>query len=217
MSARPRTDASASIVATEFVWDTDEHTEVHRFVTAPILALLSGTGARTVLDLGCGNGSLTALVARAGYAVTGLDHSQSGVRLAANRYPEASFEQQDLVEPLPEDHIGQYDAVISVEVVEHLLLPRRLIDNAFSALRPGGMLIVTTPYHGYWKNLALALTNRFDSHWHPLRDYGHVKFFSLRTLRQLLVEHGFSEPGLTTVGRIPVLARSIIASAIKPR
>jgi 2-polyprenyl-3-methyl-5-hydroxy-6-metoxy-1,4-benzoquinol methylase len=215
MSARPQTDSSASIAAQEFVWDTKEHTEVHRFVTQPILRRLRRSNVSTVLDLGCGNGSLTARLAREGFSVTGLDHSESGIELAARFHPQANFEQHDLGLPLPAMHAGRYDAVVSVEVIEHLLLPRRLLENARFSLKAGGLLIVTTPYHGYLKNLALALTDRFDDHWHALRDYGHVKFFSRNTLRQLLAEQGFTDIDLTTVGRVPALARSMIACAVK--
>jgi 2-polyprenyl-6-hydroxyphenyl methylase/3-demethylubiquinone-9 3-methyltransferase len=75
---------------------------------------------------------------------------------------------------------------------------------------------MSTPYHGYWKNLALALTNKFDAHWHPLRDFGHVKFFSRATLSQLASEAGFSVTDFLRVGRIPVLACSMILVALKP-
>lgn len=216
MSARPQTDVAASISAPEFVWDTEEHTEVHGYVAAPIIGSLRQARAQTVLDLGCGNGALTGRLALEGFTATGLDHSQSGIDIAARRHPRARFERHDVSEPLASHHAGRYDAVIAVEVIEHLLLPRRLLQGASLALKPGGLLVVTTPFHGYWKNLALALTGRFDAHWHPLRDYGHVKFFSRDTLSQLIQEQGFMAIRLSTVGRIPPLARSMIATAAKP-
>ncbi len=216
MSARPATDVADSIAAPEFVWNTDEHTEVHRFVAKPILDQLHRHKVNTVLDLGCGNGSLTAHIAQCGFTITGLDHSQTGIDFARRRYPDTHFARHDLADTLPFQHVGRYDAVISVEVIEHLLLPRKLLESARNALVPGGLLIVSTPYHGYWKNMALALTNSFDAHWHPLRDYGHVKFFSRRTLSQLIGEQGFTVLDYSTVGRIPALARSMIVSARSP-
>ena len=169
-----------------------------------------------MLDLGCGNGSFTAFLAASGFTVTGLDHSSTGIEIAARKHPHAEFAQHDLTQPLPAAYHGKYDAVVSVEVIEHLLLPRRLMENALKALKPGGLLILTTPYHGYWKNLALALTGKFDAHWHPLRDYGHVKFFSKSTILALFREFALQDIRFQTVGRIPVFARSMIISGIKP-
>jgi len=103
-----------------------------------------------------------------------------------------------------------------VEVIEHLLLPRRLVEAALSALRPGGLVVLTTPYHGYLKNLALALSNGFDAHWHPLRDFGHVKFFSRHTLLALLEEYGLRALRFSTAGRVPLLAKSMIVSGTAP-
>jgi 2-polyprenyl-6-hydroxyphenyl methylase/3-demethylubiquinone-9 3-methyltransferase len=75
---------------------------------------------------------------------------------------------------------------------------------------------VTTPYHGYLKNLALAVTGSFDQHWAPLRDYGHVKFFSRRTLTQLFEEFGYTDISFRTAGRVPPLAKSMVVTGIKP-
>ena len=169
------------------------------------------------MDLGCGNGSFTALVAKNGYEVAGLDHSISGIELAKKQFPNVQFEQHDISQFLPQEHVGKYDALVSLEVIEHLLLPRKLMENALIALRPGGLLILSTPYHGYWKNLALALTNKFDAHWHPLRDFGHIKFFSKATIMQLFIEFGFEHIKFKAAGRIPPLASSMIISANKPK
>jgi 2-polyprenyl-3-methyl-5-hydroxy-6-metoxy-1,4-benzoquinol methylase len=217
MISRPHTDTFNSVAASEFVWDNADATAIHHFVAMPILRLLRHHGARTILDLGCGNGSFSAHIAEQGFEVTGLDHSHSGIAAASLRHPGVTFARHDLSDSLPDMFDQQFDCVISVEVIEHLLLPRNLIESAKKALKPGGMLIVTTPYHGYLKNLALALINGFDNHWHPLRDFGHVKFFSRRTLLQLLAEQGLLNHTFHTVGRIPAFARSMIVSGVKAK
>lgn len=217
MTATPKTDRETSSAADEFVWDTGEHTETHRYITKPITEQLRAHKAAMVLDLGCGNGSFSALMASSGFIVTGLDHSSSGIQIASNQHPTVTFAQHDITQPLPDRYQGKFDAVVSTEVIEHLLLPRRLMQNALNALKPGGLLILTTPYHGYWKNLALAVMNKFDSHWHPLRDYGHIKFFSKSTVLALFKEYALQDIQFQTVGRIPALARSMIISAVKPQ
>ena len=68
----------------------------------------------------------------------------------------------------------------------------------------------------YWKNPALALTGRMDRHFTALWDHGHIKFWSMRTLGALLTEAGFVDVRFERVGRVPALAKSMIAIARKP-
>ncbi len=81
----------------------------------------------------------------------------------------------------------------------------------------GGAAVVSTPYHGYWKNLALAVSGKMDAHFTALWDHGHIKFWSEKTLRVLLEEAGFRDIRFRRVGRVPALAKSMIAVARKPR
>ncbi len=84
---------------------------------------------------------------------------------------------------------------------------------AKQCLHPGGTLIVTTPYHGYFKNLALALTGKLDSHFTTLWDGGHIKFFSVSTLSELVTAEGFTLREFQFAGRIPYLWKSMICAA----
>jgi 2-polyprenyl-6-hydroxyphenyl methylase/3-demethylubiquinone-9 3-methyltransferase len=70
--------------------------------------------------------------------------------------------------------------------------------------------IISTPYHGYWKNLALALTGQMDRHFTALWDGGHVKFWSVKTLSQLFAEQSLFPTRIIRVGRIPCLAKSMV-------
>jgi 2-polyprenyl-6-hydroxyphenyl methylase/3-demethylubiquinone-9 3-methyltransferase len=210
MRETTRTDALRSIQSAEYCWDIDGHAESHDYLLKPVLALLRQYGAKRVLDLGCGNGSFSARLASHGFEVTGVDFSASGIARARGNFPSLHFEQHDLQQPLDAGYSRRFDAVVSTEVIEHLLLPRMVMHNAQRALRPGGHLIVTTPFHGYAKNLLLALTNGFDGHWHPLRDYGHIKFFSRATLTQLFIESGFSDLRFSTAGRFAPLGKSMV-------
>ena len=80
----------------------------------------------------------------------------------------------------------------------------------------GGTAILSTPYHGYWKNLALALSGQMDRHFTALWDHGHIKFWSMRTLTILLEAAGFHDIRFERVGRIPPLAKAMIAVARRP-
>jgi hypothetical protein len=61
----------------------------------------------------------------------------------------------------------------------------------------------------------MALTGKMDNHFTALWDYGHIKFWSIKTLQQLLEEAGFMNIRFRRVGRIPALAKSMIAVAMK--
>jgi 2-polyprenyl-6-hydroxyphenyl methylase/3-demethylubiquinone-9 3-methyltransferase len=84
-------------------------------------------------------------------------------------------------------------------------------------LTEGGTAIISTPYHGYLKNLTIALLGKYDAHHNPLWDHGHIKFWSPSTLGTLLEETGFQDVSFARVGRVPPLAKSMIAVAHKPQ
>ena len=76
-----------------------------------------------------------------------------------------------------------------------------------------GRLILSTPYHGYLKNVALAVSGRLDAHHTVLWDGGHIKFFSRRTLEEMLRQGGFKPLEFVGAGRLPYLWKSMVISA----
>jgi len=103
-----------------------------------------------------------------------------------------------------------FDVVISTEVIEHLYDPTKLFQFARGVLKPDGHLLVSTPYHGYWKNLALSVADKWDFHHHPARFGGHIKFWSRKTLSEMFVNFGFMVGEFRGVGRTPWLWNSMI-------
>ena len=186
------------------------------YVTPRVVALCRAAGARRVLDLGCGNGVLCDELKRAGFDVMGCDPSVSGIREAQAAFPGIRFQTLSVDDPPESLAGGPFDAVVATEVIEHLYLPRHLPRFARAVLRPGGSLIVSTPYHGYWKNLLLALSGKWDFHHHPWLDGGHVKFWSRATLSALLAEEGFVVNEFHGAGRFAPIWRSMILVARKP-
>ena len=169
-----------------------------------------------LFDLGCGNGSVGAQLAEHGWSVTGVDPSSEGIKQAREAYPHLRFDEGSAYDQLATKY-GQFSVVISLEVVEHVYAPRDYAKTLFNLVEPGGTAIVSTPYHGYFKNLALAVTGKMDRHFTALWDHGHIKFWSIPTLTALLTEVGFQDIRFHRVGRVPALAKSMIAVAEKPR
>jgi 2-polyprenyl-3-methyl-5-hydroxy-6-metoxy-1,4-benzoquinol methylase len=173
-------------------------------------------GIHHVLDAGCGNGDLAARLAAEGYCMSGFDISSSGLEHARRASPGLRFEHISGYDDLRSRFGACFDACVCVEVIEHVYDPRRFARRLYEVLRPGGRLILTTPYHGYLKNLALAAAGKLDDHFTALWDGGHIKFWSRATLSQLLVETGFRDIGFEGAGRIPFLWKSMILVARKP-
>lgn len=168
-----------------------------------------------IFDLGCGNGSMAHALSRLGYDVTGIDPSREGIEQAQRAYPSLRLDMGSAYDDLAGKY-GRFPAVISLEVVEHLYAPRTFAAHLFDLLEPGGTAIVSTPYHGYLKNLVLAATGKMDAHFTALWDHGHIKFWSMRTLGALLREAGFIDLRFHRVGRVPALAKSMIVVAQRP-
>ncbi len=175
------------------------------------------TGDRRVFDLGCGNGALAAALEERSYDVTGVDPSEAGIREAKEAYPGLDVHVGSAYDDL-EAQYGSFPAVVSLEVVEHVYYPRKYAACVYDLLeRGGGVAVLSTPYHGYLKNLAMALLGKIGTtHYSPLWTHGHIKIWSPSTLHQLLEETGFRDIQFRRVGRIPPLAKSMIAIAKKP-
>jgi 2-polyprenyl-3-methyl-5-hydroxy-6-metoxy-1,4-benzoquinol methylase len=212
---RTKSDRETSLSAKEFVWDIAQMTQAGQMIAPALLAHARVLKPRYTLDLGCGNGALAGWLAHHGFLIRGTDMSESGMAMARQTYPAVTFFRSEMGEPLPIQEHRKYDLVICTEVIEHLPFPRQIFARAREALAPGGCLLLTTPYHGYLKNLAIALIGRSDEHWHPLRDFGHVKFFSIQTLRRLFEQEGFTVTEVARMGRISPFAKSMMFTGKK--
>jgi 2-polyprenyl-6-hydroxyphenyl methylase/3-demethylubiquinone-9 3-methyltransferase len=165
---------------------------------------------RRAFDLGCGNGATCGMLSDLGFAVTGVDTSESGIAQARSAYPTVRACVGSAYDDLAATY-GTFPLVVSLEVIEHCMDPRAFAKTFLSLIAPEGVGFLSTPYHSYLKNLALAVSGKLDRHFTALWDGGHVKFFSVNTLDQLLREAGARDISFLRVGRVPILAKSMVA------
>ncbi|MCM8776396.1 MAG: class I SAM-dependent methyltransferase [Candidatus Omnitrophica bacterium] len=172
---------------------------------------------KKICELGCGNGYLANFLAPFGYDVTGVDLSKSGIEQAHKHYEKAAKFLWADIKPNLCQQLGSnaFDLVIAKEVIEHLYRPSDLIKTAQLLLKPNGYLLLTTPYHGYLKNLLINIAGLTDSHFNPLWDCGHIKFFSVKTLTALVHQYNFQIISFKFWGRLPWLWKSMICIAEK--
>jgi SAM-dependent methyltransferase len=137
------------------------------------------------LDLGCGDGRLTAEL-RAD-RISAADPSPVALERARRTLPDAEMVELTPDAPLPLADTA-FDLVLCAATIEHVRDVQLLLSEVRRVLRPGGALAMTTPAHGRPTAVRAALLG-----WGPMFDplSPHLRFFSRRSLARLLEEMGF--------------------------
>jgi SAM-dependent methyltransferase len=170
-----------------------------------LVAFVRSLGERgDVLDLGCGDGRLTAELR--GRSLTGADVSEVALDRARLRVPEATLVRVAPDEPLPFGDAA-FDLVLCAETIEHVRDVQLLVSEVRRVLRPGGTFAVTTPAHTRLTALRV-LARGWEREFEPLS--AHLRYFTARSLRGLLDEMGFD------VAAVETRAGSLLSLASRP-
>ncbi|WP_200308042.1 class I SAM-dependent methyltransferase [Streptomyces adelaidensis] len=168
---------------------------------AAALGPAGAAGPRTVLDIGCGDGTAAATAAPflTGHRIIGIDWSQDALRRARARLPYAV--RGELADGGLPFRSESADAVLFSEVIEHLVDPDGALDEIRRVLRPGGHLMLSTPNLAAWYNRALLLAgvqpvfsevSLRGIHGRPGSEVvGHLRLYTARALREFVAASGF--------------------------
>jgi len=151
---------------------------------------LAGTG-HDILDVGCGEGHFAALVAQAGNRVVGIDLLPEAEKAAAmEQYIPADL---DAGLSGARRALGErdFDLVLLQDVLEHLRSPETMLEDCKRHLKPHGRVIVSVPNVANVTVRLGLLLGRFDYRPRGILDRTHVRFFTRKTARQLLVAAGY--------------------------
>jgi 2-polyprenyl-3-methyl-5-hydroxy-6-metoxy-1,4-benzoquinol methylase len=203
------------LIAENYGWLSGSPEHSHSYLLPASIQILQEHGVKSMLDIGTGNGATIPVWLSQGLNVAAMEPDNDGF-FYSSKHDKADVRQLGVGEPLPPEWNNAFDAIVCLEVVEHLFDPVSLVKAASQTLKAGGIAIISTPYHGYIKNLCLAFANKWDFHHHPLRSGGHIKFWSRKTLSKLFRTHGYKELSFRGVGRLPYLWKSMIIVFHKP-
>jgi 2-polyprenyl-3-methyl-5-hydroxy-6-metoxy-1,4-benzoquinol methylase len=168
-----------------------------------------------VLDVGCAEGTFTAMLAAGGASVLGIDVAEEPLRRAHAHHPELDLRLVD-GEGSWELEDASFDVVWAGEVIEHVADTARWLSQVRRVLRPEGRLLLTTPDHGRLRMLRLALSRRaFSEHFDPSGE--HLRFYSRGTLTELLGDFRFREIEVRSAGGSPGARRLLLARASRVR
>ncbi len=100
---------------------------------------------KEVLDVGCGDGYGSSLLARKAVKVIGIDNCRAAIKHACERYqaPNLFFQSADAYQLPFESH--SFDVVCSFQVIEHLKYPEKHLQEIERVLNKGGVLLLSTP------------------------------------------------------------------------
>jgi SAM-dependent methyltransferase len=113
--------------------------EIHHHVGALLQKSLQ-PGAE-ILDLAAGSGAMCLRLKDLGFCPLGTDIVSDNFRL----HDEIPFVAANLNEKLPPSLQNRFDCVTALELIEHLENPRHLLRQCYAALKPGGLIVVSTP------------------------------------------------------------------------
>jgi 2-polyprenyl-3-methyl-5-hydroxy-6-metoxy-1,4-benzoquinol methylase len=198
----------------DYGYHNSQMTHNFKYTRDAVLKLLDKNKNTCILDLGCGNGYLVNYLISLGFNAYGIDASEKGIIIAQETNPDRFFVQDLSTGKLPEGLKDlSFDTIISTEVIEHLYNPEGFINFCKTVINTNAQIIISTPYHGYTKNLILSLFNKWDAHLSPLWLGGHIKMWSAKTLNRLLTNAGFTVTNFIGCGRVPYLWKSMIIKA----
>jgi 2-polyprenyl-3-methyl-5-hydroxy-6-metoxy-1,4-benzoquinol methylase len=163
---------------------------------------LAQTEPGQLMDVGCGTGATLVFAKALGWDVKGLELDPSAVDSAQAAGLEVGH---GGYERLAETE-SAFDCITCSHVIEHVFDPRHMVQAIFSALRPGGRLVLSTP------NALSDVHRHFGKHWRGLEAPRHLFLYSERHLSSLLRDEGFrveskSDQELATVIESARIAR----------
>ncbi len=156
----------------------------------PEVAALVPPKCRRVLDVGCAGGELGRLLRERGHHVTGIElvpEMAERARCHLDRVVTADVERDGF--PFPP---SSFDALVFADVLEHLVDPWRVLGEAVTVLADDGVVVASIPNVQNLDVLRRLLRGRWDYRERGIMDFGHLRFFTLHSIRAL-----FAQAGLT--------------------
>jgi len=188
----------------------------HIYGTHAKVIQLIGNDKR-VLDIGCTTGYIARKLTGNGCTVVGIEYHRDAAREAATICEKVYV--GDATTVIEEVTEMDFDILLLADVLEHLVEPRVLLIKSRSLLAKDGSMIISVPNIAHWKIRVKLLFGRFDYEKYGILDESHLRFFTLRTFRKLVLDAGLTieHVDVTTYcgfPNIPVWRRTRIAKKL---
>ncbi len=188
-------------------WDPERYARNARFVSdlgMPVVELLAPKAGERILDLGCGDGELSAKIASFGASVVGADSSPELVARARGRGIDTRLMDGHELTFDPE-----FDAVFSNAALHWMLEPDAVLRGVWRALKPGGRFVGEFGGDGNVATVVNALLAALDKRGRDARDAVPWYFPTAGQYRDRLVAQGFAVEYIALIPRLTALPGAI--------
>jgi SAM-dependent methyltransferase len=138
-----------------------------------------------ILDVGAASGYLGKIWKRNGHYVAGIEYDPAAAERAREYYD--AFQVAD-VETYEFPFRKEFDYIVFADVLEHLRDPAAVLLRCLPALKESGKLIISVPNVANWVIRLSLLLGKFDYMDRGILDRTHLRFFTLRTVKELMSE-----------------------------
>ncbi len=194
-------------------WSPADYAQNAGFVPAlgaAALALLDPRPGELILDIGCGDGTLTQQIAAAGASVIGLDASSEMVEAARSKGVDAFVaDAQALDLEAQSGRFGQFDAAFSNAALHWMLDPAAVARGVFTLLRPGGRFVGEMGGEGNVAILRRGVREELTERGYKVPEEDPQWYASQAAFRRVYQEAGFHELEANLIERPTVLPTGI--------
>jgi cyclopropane fatty-acyl-phospholipid synthase-like methyltransferase len=184
------------------------------------------TAGSKILDLGAGEGALSARLADMGYTVTAADKDKENFKCSTAVFTCIDFDVKGDLDNFVEQNLDCFDAVLGIEVIEHVQDQWQYVRQLMKMLKPNGLMIITTPNTGSWlSRLNFMISGRFHQFNDTDLSYGHISPVSPWELDVILREVGAKDIVIQSAGTLPpiyidgslrMLLANVLALLLRP-
>ena len=172
---------------------------------------------KSIIDIGCGGGIFSEALARDGAKVTGIDLAKQSIEIAKLHLFESnldiSYECTD-IEDKAATHLGQFDSLVCMEMLEHVTNPEAIIHNCSKLIKLGGFAFFSTVNRNF-KSYALGIVAaEYLLNIVPRGTHEYTKFIKPSELRSLLEKHRFSLEKISGIQYNPITQKAKLGDDI---
>jgi len=146
---------------------------------------------KKVLDIGCATGRIAGKLRKEKKCfVVGIEVNQAMAKIAEKRCDKVIVADIELVKSIafPKKY---FDILFFADVLEHTRNPEEILQNLKGYLADDGYILISVPNVANWEIRLKLLLGRFDYKGGTIMDDGHLRFFTLSTIKQLVDQAGF--------------------------